>query len=267
MKKLIALSLAAVLALSIVGCSKGEETDNDNANNEAVVGDELVYNDFEYGVNEEGNFEIVGYTYSGADAVSIVIPDSIDERPVTGIADDAFKAVSTISSVTIPASIKYIGDFAFYNCTGLTAVTLPDSVTSVGTGAFWGCSELTTVTLSKSLGSLGDYAFWNCEKLSAITLPESLETVGEGAFWNCKSLKEVSVPVAVKSVGRGAFIYCEALEKAQFLSATVELGEGAFDHCPDTLVIVGPADDCTAKQLADAEGRTFKTFAELEAAE
>ena len=265
MKKLLALSLAAVLALSLMGCSNDEETDNGAAAEETVAEDVLVYNDFEYAVNDDGDFEIIGYTYSGASSVDVEIPASIEGRPVTGIGADAFKALTAIKSVTIPASVEYVGDFAFYGCTGLTSVTLPDSVTSVGTGSFWGCSEVTSVTLSKALGEIGDYAFWNCAKLASVTLPDSLETIGEGAFWNCAAIKEISVPAAVKTVGRGAFIYCDALEKASFLSATVEIGEGAFDYCPDALVLVCSTAESTAKTFAEKESLNFKTFAELDA--
>ena len=261
MKKIIALALAALLALSIMGCSKKDETTLADGVDELILEEVLTYGDFEYAVNDDGDFEIIGYTYSGADSVAVEVPSSIEGRPVTGIGNDAFKAIATINAITIPTSIEYIGDFAFYGCTGLTSVTVPDSVKSVGTGAFWGCSELTSVTLSASLKTLGDYAFWNCEKLASAALPQTLETIGEGAFWNCMALKELTVPVSVTSIGRGAFIYCEALTKVTFASTTVTIGEGAFDYCPDNLVLIGTSNESTVKKFADDEGIKFEILA------
>ena len=264
MKKIIALALALILALSIMGCSKNKEDASENAEEELIIEDVLTYGDFEYAVNEDGDFEIVGYTYSGAAQTAVEIPASIDGRPVTGIGKDAFKAITSMNAVTIPSSIEYIDDFAFYGCTSLTSVVIPDSVTYIGTGAFWGCSEVTTVTLSKALKTLGDYAFWNCSKVAAIELPETLETIGEGAFWNCMAITSVTVPASVKKVGRGAFIYCEALTVAEFKSAEVEIGEGAFDYCPEAFKLVGVSADSTVKTFADAEGITFEVAPKAE---
>lgn len=256
MKKIIALSLAALLAFSIVGCGKEDATDLGDNEELVVEADVQVYEDFEYSVNEEGNYEIVGYTYNGEAAKAVVIPDAIEGRPVTGIGNDAFKAVATVNAVTIPDSIKYIGNFAFYGCTGLTEVVLPDSVTAIGTGAFWGCTEMTKITISNHLTAIGDYAFWNCTKLAAVTLPESLKTIGEGAFWGCEALTEISVPKFVEEIGRAAFMYSKNLAKVTFANATVKLGEKAFDSCAATLSFVG-ASESTAAEYAAKEGVTF----------
>lgn len=52
----------------------------------------------------------------------IVIPDTIDNMPVTSIAMYAFFGKTNLSSVTIPACVVTIGYAAFYNCTNLSEV-------------------------------------------------------------------------------------------------------------------------------------------------
>jgi hypothetical protein len=52
-----------------------------------------------------------------------VIPDTIDGNPVTSIAWSVFRNCSSLTSITIPASITNIGDGAFFRCRSLTAVT------------------------------------------------------------------------------------------------------------------------------------------------
>ncbi len=256
MKKFLALSLAALLALSVVGCGKEDTTELGDNEELVVENDVQVYEDFEYSVNEEGNYEIVGYIYNGADSKAVEIPSEIEGRPVTGIGVDAFKAATSVSGVTIPDSITYIGDFAFYGCTGLTTVTIPDSVKKIGIGSFWGCSEMTSVTLSKYVDVIEDYAFWNCTKLTAITLPDSLNVIGEGAFWGCEALTEAVISKNVKEIGRAAFMYSKSLAKVTFANATVEIGEKAFGSCADGLTIVGAAES-TASEYASAEGISF----------
>lgn len=263
MKKILALSLVALMMLSLAACGSDDEAQTDDQTEETVSDNVVSYDNysFEYGTNEDGNFEILGCVYSGADSVSIVIPSEIENRPVTGIAADAFKSMTAMTSVTIPDSIKYIGDFAFYCCTGLTSITVPNSVTEIGIGAFWGCSNVTAITVSNKLETLGDYAFWSCNKVASVTLPETLKIIGDGAFWNCEALTEISVPASVTSIGKGAFIYCSALNKATVLSSTVELGEGVFKFCSNNLTLVGTADENnTVKAYADAEDITFEVL-------
>ena len=64
---------------------------------------------FEYSTSY-GQVTIVGYEGAGGD---VVIPDFINDLPVTGI-----------------------GQSAFYRCTGPTSITLPNSITTIGRYVF-----------------------------------------------------------------------------------------------------------------------------------
>lgn len=91
---------------------------------------------------------VTGYTGS---ATSFTIPSSysvvydIDNTPifisgsdisVTAIADGAFEGLSSITSVTIPSSIKTIGQRAFQFCYSLSTVNMSATPTSIGYCAF-----------------------------------------------------------------------------------------------------------------------------------
>jgi len=76
-----------------------------------------------------GTITTVGYTGPGG---VVVVPATIEGKPVVSI-----------------------GIWTFYNCTSLTSVTIPDSVTSIGYEAFGWCSNLTKAYFLGNAPSMG----------------------------------------------------------------------------------------------------------------
>ena len=76
---------------------------------------------------------------------NMIIPDTVIVRgikyAVKSIGDCAFTRCSSLTSVTIPNSVTYIGGCAFYE-SGLVNVSIPNSVKYVGDGAFHECAKL-----------------------------------------------------------------------------------------------------------------------------
>ena len=269
MKKLLMIALAALLALSIVGCSKGnDQTNIGNIEEELNNNDALIVGNFEFAPNESGDYDIVDFIYNGSTPTTATIPAKFDGRPVTGIAEGAFKSATLLTSVTFEegSSLKYIGAFAFHGCTGLTAFTVPETVVEIGDGAFWGCTALESIDMPEALEVVGDYSFWGCSALKAVAFPErevvlnpdtkeyeGYLTVGEGAFFDCDALTEVAFPNNTKTIGKGAFIYCDGLTGVTVKAATTELGEGMFAGCTNAVKITAPADS-KAAEFAAKEG-------------
>ena len=80
----------------------------------------------------------------------------------------AFFNCNSLTNISIPAGVTFIGNSAFYDCDSLTSISIPDSVTSIGNGAFQGCIRLTSITLPESLVSIGDRAFEDCSALTSV---------------------------------------------------------------------------------------------------
>ena len=192
-------------------------------------------------IGDTGSAEVAYSAYSG----EVIIPEAVTYGGVTynvaGIARNAFKGCSELTSVTIPESATYIGDYAFEGCTGLTSVTLPESVKwstesvqySIGIGeyAFLNCTGLTSMTIPESVTSIGAGALYGCTGLTSMTIPESVTSIGAGAFYGCTGLTSMTIPESVTSIRTETFYGCTGLTSVTIPESVMHLGDYAFDGC------------------------------------
>ena len=165
--------------------------------------------------------------YAGSDK-NIIIPEVIDDYPITSIGAKAFSICPELQSVTIPATIKSIDKTAFSGCNKITTLTchtdslgkcfagsqslktvmIGNDVTTISDGAFEGCSNLLTVNIGVMVKSIGDRAFANCSELRDLTIAGSvLSNIGKESFRGCYKIKTITVPDGVSAIGKDAFHY------------------------------------------------------------
>ena len=143
--------------------------------------------------------------------MDIVSGDYAIKEGTVGIADSAFNAgawgVNTsLTSITIPNTVKTIGNTAFRGCAGLTSLEIPSSVKFIGNSAFNDCDGLTNVTIGNT------------------TIPSGTArsvVIDETAFTSCDNLTKVTIRNVVKSIGRHAFSSCAKLETVEY-TGTIE---------------------------------------------
>ena len=149
----------------------------------------------------------------------ITIPDTVDEKVVTGIAESAFNGCSALTSVNFAEGSKLnsIGKYAFSECASLTSVNIPSSVTTINDGTFAECSSLTSITIPRSVTSIADYAFADCSSLTNITFAEGskLTSIGVQAFSKC-ALTSINIPNSVTRIDTNAFRNCSSLKDVTF---------------------------------------------------
>ncbi|MDE6784035.1 MAG: leucine-rich repeat protein [Ruminococcus sp.] len=163
--------------------------------------------------------------------VSVEIPDTINNMPVTVIDKRAFAECRVLESIKLPANLKLIDTNAFINCKSLTSIELPASLEKIGSRVFTN-TAVVSVDVPASVKSVIYDAFWGCPTLEAINVDEdnpyfysvdgvfySTTSIGPKSFvyLNCyppaKTDKEFDVPDNVYGIRNLAFYGAENLEK------------------------------------------------------
>jgi hypothetical protein len=181
-------------------------------------------------------------------AKEVVIPEVINDMPVTAIGDYAF-AKKDLTKVTIPDSITVIGKGAFAE-NKLTELVIGDNVRSLGVGAFAnnqlvrisigagltvisrGCFQvnlLRSVELPDTLTAIEDYAFFG-NRLTGVSIPTSITAIGEGAFAGNR-ITVLTIGDGVETIGDGAFFNNE-LNRITIPPGLEEVGKRAFNNRP-----------------------------------
>lgn len=118
----------------------------------------------------------------------LVIPDTVEDLPVTGIEKSAFSGTSYTQSVTFPKGLVNVRYCSFYKAKNITEITLPDSVRIIEKSAFSTCEKLRTVVIGEGCTHIGYRAFGNCPNLERVEIPATVMQIGAEAFLNCKKL-------------------------------------------------------------------------------
>ncbi|WP_170253954.1 leucine-rich repeat protein [Acetobacterium paludosum] len=188
--------------------------------------------------------------YAAANGPVVVIPPDNQGTPVTAIGDGVFAKtdielwdvnVTSITAVTIPASVTAIGASAFKNCKNLTTVTFTgtSALQTIGANAFNSCWTLTPFEIPASVTTIGDGAFNVCSAFSTVTFAadSQLSTIGEGAFQGCK-MTTIHIPEKLETIGINAFDGCSTLTNVTFAenSNLLTIGKSAFFNCSLTTI-------------------------------
>ncbi len=180
----------------------------------------------------------------------IIIPDKVEynetEYAVTSIAYSAFYECSSLSSITIPNSVKSINERAFEKCISLGTVIIGDSVTSIGNYAFYRCSYLNTLTIPNSVKTIGKDAFNKCTSLNSLIIPNSVTSIGDNAFYECTSLNTLTIGDSITTIGKSVFERCTSLKTLTIGNSVTSIGENAFAYCgvstvtiPNSVISIG----------------------------
>lgn len=214
MKKIFALILAGLLAVSMVSCGNKDENEENNDESAEIAEDYIEetnkHGKFEYKANDEGDYEITKYESYSVTPASITLPKEVNGREIVGIAKEAFKADNSIKEVTVPATYKYISDYAFYDCDSLTKIALPSGLEEIGIGAFGSCDTLADFTVPASVKVISEFTFKDCIAIKSLDL-SNVTTINKGAFQKCSNLETIKLD-KIEYATKEAFYGCDKLQ-------------------------------------------------------
>jgi hypothetical protein len=155
-------------------------------------------------IKADGKTALVSYV---GEETALVLP----ECPIDGeyeIADSLFYGNKKITSVTIPEGVTAIGKATFAECSSLKTVNLPNSLRYIGKEAFY-ASAVQSIIMGDNVEVIETYAFKNCFDLAEVRLSKNLKKIGACAFYDCRSIKVIEVPSSVEEIGYKAFEGCD----------------------------------------------------------
>ena len=185
--------------------------------------------------------------YNGNDAV-VNIPSEINGTPVTTIGNAAFRD-SSVTSVTIPASVTEIGANAFAGCTNLTSVTYGGDWSNLtiqsGNPAvedavnaqlfdFKFILNNTAVIVIRYNGTAADVTIPSCYKGKPVTM------IDHAAFHDNSAVTSVTIPDSVTSISDDAFSYCSSLTNISIPNSVTFIGFSAFNSCTSLMTVTYP---------------------------
>lgn len=269
MKKLFALILVGLLTLSIVSCGdKKENEDNDGETSvleQNYIEETANKGKFEYALNSEGDYEIVKYDAYETTASDVTLPSEVNGRDIVGIAENAFKRNSSIKSVTVPATYKYIGEYAFYDCDSLASISLPAGIESIGKGAFEGCDILANFKLPANVTEISECAFKDCKAITSMDLT-NVAKIQKNAFLNCSALESLIVSDKIEYATKDAFYGCDKLvynEEGELCYLGNDANKTVLLVSPKTLNVTDCEVSKTTKVIADVAFRNCEYLTKI----
>ncbi len=212
----------------------------------------------EYALTDDG-YTIVGP--GSCNDFELVISSTYENKPVIGIADNAFEYCSKLISITLPESIESIGENAFSGCIKLIEVynksALDITLGSEENGriAYYaknvytpteGFSKITTdnngyVSYADSVASEYYIVAYN-GVATRLTLPTSINgsdyCVYQYAFFDCRNIVSISAGNSLIEIGDYAFFGCRSLVDVTLGNSTTSIGEFAFGRCTSMVEIL-----------------------------
>jgi hypothetical protein len=211
---------------------------------------EGVATEFELKTNADGTLEIK--KFKGFDEDTIIIPNTINGKMVTGIGQYAYKSCKSVKKVVINEGIEYILDGAFAYCTSLKEVKLPSTLKQLGQKKvitqkekenFMSTGKSRCLTLNPVIGVFA------MDAIEHISLPTGLSFLGERTFSSCSYLQKIDLPECTKEILGYTFNGCTSLEIVNMPDGLISIGEFAFCHCKNMKSIVFPE---TLRQIKDS---------------
>ncbi len=208
-----------------------------------IVAKVLDEKNCEYSVNSDGSIKI---TKIDAEIGNIVIPDTIDSKPVTEISCEAipYNAYERLYSVTVGKNVKRINSFGG-GCVTLLDINTSDNSMFIAAAAI--NESRYCIEDENGIVSLGNIMTGYTGSKIDFTIPDDILYIADHAFANNNTIKSITAHKNLISIANNAFSKCTSLESCDFSATKTLLDNGVFSGCsslkemtiPDGNTIIG----------------------------
>lgn len=242
-KRIVALLLCLLtLVISFAGCS----AKNDDKLEYEVLDDHIV---------------ITKYTDS-TERTQITVPDEIDGKPVTEIADFSLFNAESLKKIYIGKNVEAIGEWSMTNNQHLEEFIVDEenaNFCSVDGVLF--TKDMKTIVYFPPAKGIEFNKYGDAQNKTTYAIPEGVETIRSKAFYKCYYVEDITIPSTVKRIEEKAFHRTAALNKIDLPEGLEYIGKDAFAYCfsenykseqnpnlPETTEIVIPS---TVKEIGE----------------
>lgn len=219
------LTLFSVCLLFTGGSCGNNDTQDENGGTPSKPSTSI--NQLEYELNEAQNGWIVNGIGTSKEK-DLVIPEMYDELKVVEIAESAFEAVGSLTSVHISKNVERIGKNAFSNCNQLAKITVDeandffssqnDILYDKGKTKLIAAPKMAEgeIKIPGTLGVIKNYAYGYLTNVSAFWVEEGITQIEDQAFANSTAIGYVVFPKSLTKIGNNVFTMCQALHSVYY---------------------------------------------------
>jgi hypothetical protein len=195
----------------------------------------------------------------------------IGSVPVHRLADRVFEGVTNLASVVISEGITSIGGYAFGGCSSLTSVSLPASLTQLDSPVFPATGALRSFTVAGGntvfVTAESGRVLLSSDRRTLIALagatsgdwvvPDGVQIIGPGALFGCESIRSLSLPESVTTIGHLAFVRMTLLREFRLPASVTRIGAGILSSCAGLVTL--SVDPRNPAYVATPDGRAILT--------
>ncbi len=260
---LISSLFVIVIALSIFVLLKGQNDEKNKKSEELIAAEEL----FDIKKNADGTEYYIYRLNSNKNinGSTIVIPDTIDNIPVTKIIDKTndFASFNKVSVIKLGKNINYIGKSAysvgentkygeniFLQASSLVSIDVKEGNETYSSvdGVLYNKDQTVLIKYPTSKNKKADLAihsytilntveiiYQNAFKynkfIEVLNVCDSVKYIESGAFYTMESLYSIKLGKGILEIGKEAFTNCDNLDKIELPESLKKINSSAFSRC------------------------------------